>query len=168
MRRHLLLVPPLLLLVLALAGCGSDASGQSSGDASGQSGAPDSPTSTATATPSDAGPATADVVLTPAGCTMPRLQLDQDVVAQLLYARADSTSIPGVTLLLSTAAPGGDTVRLSVTRTTATCRGVARLTTTAHRPVTVLGMTLESSAATASAATSNRATVSVTVRGAAS
>lgn len=138
---------PLLLaaLTLVVTGCSDD------GDA------PAGPAPT-TAVPDPS----VEETFEPADCTLPDADVDQDAVAQVVYAMP-SEPIQGVTMESAVAAPGGDEIELSVVREADGCTGTATVTGPADEQYDVLGMTLDVGRPVPSEGDESRAAIPVRV-----
>jgi hypothetical protein len=139
-----LLAVPLLLAV----GCSDD------------SGRPENP---AAPSPTEAAPEPAvEESFEPEGCELPEAELDQDTVAQAVYAMPVEP-LEGVTMESAVATPGGDSVELTVVRDTSHCTGTATVSGPADQEYDVLGMTLDVGAPVPSEGDESRAALPVRV-----
>jgi hypothetical protein len=124
---------------------------------------PAEPNDPAGPSPTNAAPEPAvDESFEPEGCELPAPELDQDTVAEAVYAMPVEP-LEGVTMESAVATPGGDSVELTVVRETGDCTGTATVTGPADQEYDVLGMTLDVGAPVPSEGDESRAALPVRV-----
>lgn len=138
---------PLLLAALAIvvAGCSDETDDPATPDPS-----------------SSASEPSVDETFEPADCTLPDAAVDQDTVAQVVYAMP-TEPLAGVTMESAVATPGGADIELSVVREADGCTGTAAVTGPADEQYDVLGLTLEIGRPVPSEGDESRAAIPVRV-----